>query len=155
MPAQAVRIERERLWAPPADQRLENQSGLSDIVQSANEELRQLLSTAPQLQLRLTGTDSESVLESVVPHFIQGSGPTLPSGRQGTGLVSLQSLLLLMQFGKARADADKSFILAVEEPGATYSALPTEAIGQPTQCTVRPNNRDDPFPYRRSDVSAS
>lgn len=116
MPAQAVRNERERLWAPPAAQRLENQSGLSDIVKSANEELRQLLSTAPQLQLRLTGTDSESVLESVVPHFVQGAGPTLPSGRQGTGLVSLQSLLLLMQFGKARADADKSFILAVEEP---------------------------------------
>lgn len=116
MPAQAVRDERTRLWTPPEAQRLEGQPGLSDIVNSANEELRQLLPTAPQLQLRLTGTDSDSVLESVVPHFVQGAGPTLPSARQGTGLVSLQSLLLLMQFGKARAETGKSFVLAVEEP---------------------------------------
>src|SRR3984893_553000 len=74
------------------------------------------MASAAGLQLRLTGTDSDSVLESVVPHFVQGTGPTLPSLRQGTGLVSLQSLLLLMQFGKARAETGKSFILAVEEP---------------------------------------
>ena len=116
MPAQAVRDERARLWAPAEALRLEAQPGLSDIVKSVNEELQQLLPTAPQLQLRLTATDSDAVLESVVPHFVQGRGPTLPSGRHGTGLVSLQSLLLLMQFGKARAEAGKSFVLAVEEP---------------------------------------
>ena len=88
-----------RLWAPPEAERLEGQQGLSDIVNSVNEELRQLLPTAPRLKLRLTGTDSDFVLESVVPHFEQGVGPTLPSVRQGTGLVSLQSLLLLMRFG--------------------------------------------------------
>jgi energy-coupling factor transporter ATP-binding protein EcfA2 len=108
--------ERQRLWTPPEGERLENQPGLTDIVNSANEELRALLASAPKLQLRLTATDSDSVLESVVPHFVQGTGPTLPSQRQGTGLVSLQSLLLLMQFGKARAETGKSFVLAVEEP---------------------------------------
>jgi putative ATP-dependent endonuclease of the OLD family len=51
-----------------------------------------------------------------VPHFAHGTGPILPSQRQGTGLVSLQSLLLLMQFGKARSETGKSFVLAVEEP---------------------------------------
>jgi putative ATP-dependent endonuclease of OLD family len=116
MPAQAVRTERQRLWTPPEGTRLEDQPGLSEIVNSANEELRALLAGAPKLQLRLTATDSDSVLESVVPHFSQGAGPTLPSQRQGTGLVSLQSLLLLMQFGKARAETGKSFVLAVEEP---------------------------------------
>lgn len=116
MPAQAVRDERARLWTPPEDQRLETQPGLSEIVSSTNEELRQLLPSTPQLQLRLTATDSNAVLESMVPHFVQGTGPTLPSARQGTGLVSLQSLLLLMQFGKARAETEKSFVLAVEEP---------------------------------------
>jgi hypothetical protein len=95
---------------------LEDQPGLAEIVNSANEELRALMASAPKLQLRLTGTDSVSVLESVVPHFVQGTGPTLPSQRQGTGLVSLQSLLLLMQFGKARAETGQSFVLAVEEP---------------------------------------
>lgn len=116
MPAQAVRAERQRLWTPPDGARLEDQPGLSEIVGAANDELRALMASAPRLQLRLTATDSDSVLENVVPHFVQGTGPTLPSQRQGTGLVSLQSLLLLMQFGKARAETGQSFILAVEEP---------------------------------------
>jgi putative ATP-dependent endonuclease of OLD family len=111
-----VRAERERLWSPPAEARLESQPGLADIVDSTNEELRALLATAPKLQLRVTATDSDSLLDSVVPHFAQGMGPTLPSQRQGTGLVSLQSLLLLMQFGRARAETGQSFVLAVEEP---------------------------------------
>jgi hypothetical protein len=116
MPAQAVRAERQRLWSPPDGARLEEQPGLSEIVGAANDELRRLMVSAPRLQLRLTATDSDSVLESVVPHFVQGTGPTLPSQRQGTGLVSLQSLLLLMQFGKLRAEMGQSFVLAVEEP---------------------------------------
>lgn len=116
MPAQAVRAERQRLWIPPDGTRLEDQPGLFEIVNAANDELRTLMASAPKLQLRLTATDSDSVLESVIPHFAQGSGPTLPSMRQGTGLVSLQSLLLLMQFGKARSETGKSFVLAVEEP---------------------------------------
>lgn len=116
MPAQAVRTERQRLWAPAQSERLESQPGLSEIVSTVNGELSALMASAPKLQLRLTATDSDSVLESVVPHFVQGVGPTLPSGRQGTGLVSLQSLLLLMQFGKARAETGQSFVLAVEEP---------------------------------------
>lgn len=116
MPAQAVRAERARLWTPPEGTRLEDQPGLSEIVGAANDELRALMASAPRLQLRLTSTDSDSVLESVVPHFVQGTGPTLPSQRQGTGLASLQSLLLLMQFGKERAETGQSFVLAVEEP---------------------------------------
>lgn len=116
MPAKAVRDERTRLWSPPDDERLESQPGLSEIVDAANAELLALIAGAPRLELRLTSTDSDSLLESVVPHFVQGAGPTLPSRRQGTGLVSVQSLLLLMQFGKARADRGESFILAVEEP---------------------------------------
>jgi putative ATP-dependent endonuclease of the OLD family len=116
MPAQAVRVQRQRLWAPSEDERLEEQSGLAEIVKSANIELQALLANSPKLQLRLTATDSDSVLGAVVPHFAHGGGPTLPSQRQGTGLISLQSLLLLMQFGKARAETGKSFVLAVEEP---------------------------------------
>ncbi|MAZ18495.1 MAG: hypothetical protein CL535_19485 [Ahrensia sp.] len=116
MPAQAVRAERQRLWMPPEGTRLEDQPGLSEIVGATNDELHALMASAPKLQLRLTSTDSDSVLESVVPHFVQDMGPTLPSQRQGTGLVSLQSLLLLMQFGKARAETGQSFVLAVEEP---------------------------------------
>jgi len=116
LPATAIRDARERLWEPEVGQRLEEQDGLTAIVEQANSELGKLMPSSPRLRLRITGTDSNSVLESVVPHFAHGDGPTLPSARHGTGLTSLQSLLLLMQFGKARADANKSFVLAVEEP---------------------------------------
>jgi putative ATP-dependent endonuclease of the OLD family len=114
VPAKAIRGERRRLWKP--DELLEAQPGLTRIVEHANAELTHLLSAAPNLQLRLTSTDSSGVLDAVVPHYQHGLGPTLPAARQGTGLVSLQSLLLLMQFGRARAENRQSFILAVEEP---------------------------------------
>ena len=116
MPAAAVRQERERLWNPDQADQLEGQQGLTDIVDTVNSELKNLLSASPELQLRITATDSDSVLESVVPHYHQAAGPTLPTLRQGSGLVSMQSLLLLMQLGKARSESGRSFVLAVEEP---------------------------------------
>ena len=116
VPAGAIRQERERLWNPDEAAQLERQEGLTDIVENVNSELKNLLSAAPALQLRVTATDSDSVLESVVPHYRQTAGPTLPTLRQGSGLVSMQSLLLLMQLGKARSESGKSFVLAVEEP---------------------------------------
>ena len=115
---------------PPDDERLEAQPGLTDIVTSVNMELSALLASAPRLQLRLTSTDSDSVLESVVPHFTQGTGPTLPSQRQGTGLVSLQSLLLLMQFGKARAETGQSFVMAVSNKKPRNLAGLLEKLGR-------------------------
>jgi putative ATP-dependent endonuclease of the OLD family len=116
IPAQAIRKERARLWNPAEADRLENETGLQSIVSLTNRELSHLMSWVPALELRVTGTDSASVLDAVVPHYKQGAGPSLPTSRHGSGLVSLQSLLLLMQFGRARAEQGKSFILAVEEP---------------------------------------
>ena len=64
----------------------------------------------------LTATDSESVLESVVPHFVGREGNAVPSKRQGSGLVSLQSLFLLLHFGQKRIEDGESFCMALEEP---------------------------------------
>lgn len=114
LPAAAVREERQRVWEPV--QPLEAAAGIASIISSINDELKYLISTAPHLQLRLTSTDSEGVLQAVVPHFQHGTGPTLPSSRQGSGLASLQSLLLLMQFGAARKARAQCFVLGVEEP---------------------------------------
>ena len=114
LPAAAVRAERERVRKP--DDRLETAEGLASIVKSINGELAHLMAASPQLQLRLTSTDSEGVLQAIVPHFKHGDGPTLPSSRQGSGLASLQSLLLLMQFGAARRAKSQCFVMAVEEP---------------------------------------
>jgi putative ATP-dependent endonuclease of the OLD family len=114
VPAEAVRQERVRVWKP-ADC-LEDATGISGIVGNINKELALLMSVPPELQLRLTSTDSLGVLQAVVPHFGHENGPTLPAARHGSGLASLQSLLLLMQFGAARKERSQCFVLAVEEP---------------------------------------
>ena len=114
LPAAAVRAERDRVREPVEE--LESAEGLASIVSSINGELANLTSASPKLQLRLTSTDSEGVLQAIVPHFKQDEGPTLPSSRQGSGLASLQSLLLLMQFGAARKAKSQCFVMAVEEP---------------------------------------
>jgi putative ATP-dependent endonuclease of the OLD family len=116
VPAEAIRKERERLWRPATGQKLEEEAGLKEIIDATNSELSHLISSVPALELRLTSTDSASVLEAVVPHYKQNAGPSLPTSRHGSGLISLQSLLLLMQFGRARGKDGKSFVLAVEEP---------------------------------------
>ena len=51
-----------------------------------------------------------------MPHDQFEDGPPLPAARQGTGLVSLQSLVLLLEIGRSRKKEGKSFILALEEP---------------------------------------
>jgi putative ATP-dependent endonuclease of OLD family len=114
VPAAAVRAERDRLRQPTDP--LEDAAGLAPIVRDVNEELAYLISSAPALRLRVTSTDSEGVMQAVVPHFQHEGGLTLPSSRQGSGLASLQSLLLLMQFGAARTGNNQCFVLAVEEP---------------------------------------
>jgi putative ATP-dependent endonuclease of the OLD family len=72
---------------------------------------------APTLQLRVTATDSDGLLEAVVPHYAKAGAPLgLPARRHGSGLISLQHLLLLLQFGQMRAQAGEGFWMALEEP---------------------------------------
>lgn len=65
----------------------------------------------------MTTTDSEGLLEAVVPHYVEaGATLGLPARRHGSGLISLQHLLLLLQFGQQRAEAHEGFWMALEEP---------------------------------------
>lgn len=113
-PAEAVRQERDRLRVPQSP--LEEDPKLKDLVSRTNGELKSLFSRGPQLRLRITATDSESVLEAVTPHYQESGSPALPVRRQGTGLTSLQSLLLLLEFGRLRQETQRPFCLAIEEP---------------------------------------
>jgi predicted ATPase len=113
-PAAAVIAERDRLRAPA--QPLEQDAGLAEIIGSVEAELRELLGRRVALRLRLTATDSEGVLEAVVPHYAIEGAHQVPARRQGSGLVSLQHLLLLLHFGRMRAERQESFLLAMEEP---------------------------------------
>jgi putative ATP-dependent endonuclease of the OLD family len=114
VPAQAVLSERNRLRSPQSP--VEEDKQLAPIINSINTELAELLHDAPTLTMRVTSTDSEGVLDALVAHYARGEGPPLPARRHGSGLVSLQTLLLLLQFGSRRAALGESFWMAMEEP---------------------------------------
>jgi putative ATP-dependent endonuclease of the OLD family len=114
LPAETILAERDRLRAPAAS--LENDPRLKPVVDEVNTEVARLLGTQSPLHMRLTSTDSDSVLEAVVPHFVTADGGQVPSKRQGSGLISLQSLFLLLHFGQKRIEDGESFCMAFEEP---------------------------------------
>lgn len=114
-PSESVLAERDRLRAPEA--MLEQDERLSPIVGRLNQELRGFFRTNPTLHLRVTPTDSDGLLESVVSHYAHnGAAVPLPAKRHGSGLLSLQHLLLLLQFGRLRVEANENFWMALEEP---------------------------------------
>lgn len=114
-PSESVLAERDRLRAP--ESRLEQDERLSPIVDRLNQELSGFFRTNPTLHLRVTPTDSDGLLESVVSHYAHnGADLPLPAKRHGSGLLSLQHLLLLLQFGRLRVEADENFWMALEEP---------------------------------------
>jgi hypothetical protein len=97
-PSESLLSQRDRLRTP--QETLEADERLASIVERLNQELDGFFRTAPTLHLRVTATDSDGLLESVVSHYAhQGADLPLPARRHGSGLVSLQHLLLLLQFG--------------------------------------------------------
>ncbi|MBA4338759.1 MAG: chromosome partitioning protein [Hyphomonas sp.] len=114
-PSESVLAERDRLRAPEA--RLEQDERLAPIVERLNQELRGFFRRNPTLHLRVTATDSDGLLDSVVSHYaFNGADVPLPAKRHGSGLLSLQHLLLLLQFGRLRVEANENFWMALEEP---------------------------------------
>lgn len=114
IPAATVIHHRDALRSPSRP--LEDDGTLQPLIQSINTRMAQLVPGNPRLQLRVTSTDSESLLQALVPHYQRDEGGSLPAGRHGTGLISLQTLVLLLEIGRARKTAGQSFILALEEP---------------------------------------
>jgi putative ATP-dependent endonuclease of the OLD family len=114
LPSETIVEERDRLRTP--QHRLEEDARLGPVVTKVNTEIGQLLGKATPLRLRLTPTDSAGVLETVMPHFQTGDRIPVPSKREGSGLISLQSLFLLLHFGQKRIEDGESFLMALEEP---------------------------------------
>jgi putative ATP-dependent endonuclease of the OLD family len=114
IPADEILIQRDALRDPTV--KIEASAKLAELVTGLNERLARLAPNAPKFQLRVTAGDSEAVLQSLLPHYAAHLGPSLPASRHGAGLVSLQSLLLLLEVGRVRLAKGLSFILALEEP---------------------------------------
>ena len=113
-PATAIIAERDRLRAP--NQPIEQDPQLVPLIESVNAEIARCFPNAPAIQLRLTSTDSRSVMEAVAAHFAVAGGPSIPAARQGSGLISMQGLMLLLELGRARAVSGDGFLMALEEP---------------------------------------
>lgn len=116
-PASAVLAERDRLRNP--DKPIEEDDRLRPLVKRIDADMSRFLPHGPRLRLNVTATDSKGVLDSVVAHFRFDDDPAaaaIPAARQGSGLISLQGLLLLLQLGRARIEAGEGFLMALEEP---------------------------------------
>lgn len=113
-PATAIIAERDRLRAP--NQPIEQDPQLVPLIENVNAEIARCFPNSPAIQLRLTSTDSRSVMEAVVAHFVVAGGPSIPAARQGSGLISMQGLMLLLELGRARAGSGDGFLMALEEP---------------------------------------
>ena len=111
-PAESVLGERDRLRAP--QQPLEADAHLEPIIARLNAELAGFFRTQPRLHLRVTATDSDGLLEAVVPHYAQRVALALPARRHGSGLISPQHLLLCCTRATA-AEAHEGFWMALEE----------------------------------------
>lgn len=114
LPADELLRERDRLRDP--EPRIEESGGLAAITARINDEFARLLPQRPRFELHVTATDSESLLQSLIPHFRYSSQISLPVHRHGTGLLSLQTMVLLLEFGRVRLQKQKNFLLAMEEP---------------------------------------
>ncbi|MEF2072716.1 hypothetical protein SMD10_13750 [Consotaella sp. CSK11QG-6] len=80
-PSESVLAERDRLRAPEV--RLEQDERLLPIVDRINQELRGFFRTNPTLHLRVTPTDFDGLLESVVSHYAHyGADVPLPAIRE-------------------------------------------------------------------------
>lgn len=113
-PSSAIIAERDRLRRPESP--IEADGQIADLIGNVNTELSKCIPNAPSVQLRVTSTDSRSLLDSVAAHFAVGNGLGVPAARQGSGLISLQGLLLLLELGRGRAEAGEGFLMALEEP---------------------------------------
>ena len=113
-PAAAVLAERTRLRNPQNP--LEADANLTDLVGEINADIQAIIGGSTQLKLRLTSTDSDGILEATIPHFTNEGDVPLPARRHGSGLISLQTLILLMRFGRLRIARGDSFMMVIEEP---------------------------------------
>jgi predicted ATP-dependent endonuclease of OLD family len=95
---------------------IEKETPFKEIVDRINLEIKGFAGKEMNLNFLLSNADIESTRNNITP-FLLGRGNTnIPLGSHGSGLISLQTLLLLLEFGRFRQANQQNFILAAEEP---------------------------------------
>lgn len=141
IPADEILVQRDALRNPAV--KIEASDKMAELVSGLNDRLARLAPNSPKFQLRVTAGDCDAVLQSLLPHYARDGEPSLPAARHGAGLVSLQSLLLLLEVGRARLAKGLPFVLALEEPElhlspGIHGRLVAEAVSTASQviCTT-------------------
>jgi hypothetical protein len=111
-------IEKLKLELRDSKSGVEDSSGFKAVLTSVEAELRSflMLKTGSTLVYRTTSLDTFGVLQNLLPHVKDAQGVLLPLSRQGAGMVSLQSFLVVLAIAQKRKKAGKNFILVAEEP---------------------------------------
>jgi putative ATP-dependent endonuclease of the OLD family len=113
-----VEIEKLKQELRTPNSSIEDAPEFKAILESAEAELRSfvLLRADSALVYRTTSLDTFDVLQNLLPHVRDAQGALLPLSRQGAGMVSLQSFLVVLAIAQKRKKAGKNFILVAEEP---------------------------------------
>jgi hypothetical protein len=115
IPATAVTDLRDALRDPAV--KLEEDERIKELVEHLNAEIDGFIGVdSSGLRFRPTSGDIEGVLQALTPHLPGKMKTMLPISKHGSGVISLQTLLLLFEFGRSRHSQGENFILAAEEP---------------------------------------
>lgn len=114
IPSEQILRERDHLHMS-GTKLFENEEFRAAIL-DIKKEMASLLPGDLELSVKLTSTDCDAILRSLVPHYRYESDFELPAGRHGSGLLSMQSFAILMQPGQKRRENYGNLIIAVEEP---------------------------------------
>jgi len=99
------------------ENRIEKQAPLDEIVERLNLELSGFLTDdGAEISFLPSQGDVQGVLDNITPFIGGHDGTKIPLGKQGSGLISLQTLLLLLEFGRFRNNSGNNFFLCAEEP---------------------------------------
>lgn len=112
------KIEKLKLELRNSTSGIEESNEFQALLGSAESELRGFLMLGydSKLVYRTTSLDTFGVLQNLLPHVKDAQGSLLPLSRQGAGVVSLQSFLIVLAIATKRKQAGKNFILIAEEP---------------------------------------
>ena len=97
--------------------KLEDDEQIKELVERLDSEIDGFIGSGSSgLRFRPTSGDIEGVLQALTPHLPGKADTILPVSKHGSGVISLQTLLLLFEFGRSRHKQGDNFILAAEEP---------------------------------------
>lgn len=109
-------ILKQKSYLCGSSNELFNDETFRKVINGISKQMSQLMPGKPELSLKLTSTDCDAIMQSLVPHYKYGSECELPAGRHGTGLLSMQTFSILMEAGQKRIENAGNFIFAMEEP---------------------------------------